>query len=61
MRFTAMSARDQAYSVGHWLREVAGFLDRPVVIVGGTGLYFSALTEGLAEIPPTPPEVRAQG
>lgn len=53
--------RDQAYSVGHWLREVAGFLNRPVVIVGGTGLYFSALTEGLAEIPPTPPEVRAQG
>jgi tRNA dimethylallyltransferase len=53
--------RDQAYSVGHWLREVSGLLDRPVVIVGGTGLYFSALTEGLAEIPPTPPDVRAQG
>ncbi|MFC3179772.1 tRNA (adenosine(37)-N6)-dimethylallyltransferase MiaA [Cypionkella sinensis] len=52
-------ARDQAYSVGHWLREVRGYLDRPVVIVGGTGLYFSALTEGLSEIPATPPEVRA--
>jgi tRNA dimethylallyltransferase len=51
--------REQPYSVGHWLREVAGFLARPVVIVGGTGLYFSALTEGLAEIPPTPPELRA--
>jgi tRNA dimethylallyltransferase len=51
--------RDQPYSVGHWLREVTEFLARPVVIVGGTGLYFSALTEGLAEIPPTPPEVRA--
>ncbi|MES2967344.1 MAG: tRNA (adenosine(37)-N6)-dimethylallyltransferase MiaA [Pseudomonadota bacterium] len=51
--------RDQPYSVGHWLREVARFLDRPVVIVGGTGLYFSALTTGLAEIPPTPDEVRA--
>jgi len=51
--------RDQAYSVGHWLREVQVYLDRPVVIVGGTGLYFSALTEGLAEIPATPPEVRA--
>ncbi|MFT4149685.1 MAG: tRNA (adenosine(37)-N6)-dimethylallyltransferase MiaA [Paracoccaceae bacterium] len=48
------------YSVGHWLREVAGLLDRPVVIVGGTGLYFSALTEGLADIPPTPPDVRAE-
>jgi tRNA dimethylallyltransferase len=51
-------ARDQPYSVGHWLREVQGLLHRPVVIVGGTGLYFSALTEGLADIPPTPPEVR---
>lgn len=51
--------RDQDYSVGAWLREVAGLLDRPVVIVGGTGLYFSALTEGLADIPPIPPEVRA--
>lgn len=51
--------RDQPYSVGHWLREVQGVLDRPVVIVGGTGLYFSALTEGLAEIPPVPATVRA--
>ncbi len=50
--------RDQPYSVGHWLREVLGFLNRPVVIVGGTGLYLSALTEGLVDIPPTPPEIR---
>ena len=42
--------RDQPYSVGHWLREVQALLDRPVVIVGGTGLYFTALTAGLAEI-----------
>jgi tRNA dimethylallyltransferase len=51
---------DVAYSVGHWLRDVAPLLaagPRPIV-VGGTGLYLSALTEGLAEIPPTPPEVR---
>ncbi len=52
--------RDQPYSVGHWLREVQALLDRPVVILGGTGLYLSALTEGLVEIPATPPEVRAQ-
>ena len=51
--------RDQDYSVGHWLREVTGLLQRPVVIVGGTGLYFSALTEGLAQIPATPHEIRA--
>jgi tRNA dimethylallyltransferase len=30
------------------------------IIIGGTGLYFSALTEGLAEIPPTPPALRAE-
>lgn len=51
-------ARDAAYSVGHWLRDVAGWLTRPVVIVGGSGLNFTALTEGLAEIPPIPPEIR---
>ncbi|WP_320179606.1 tRNA dimethylallyltransferase [Roseovarius pacificus] len=44
------------YSVGHWLREVAPLVQggaRPI-IVGGTGLYFSALTEGLADIPANP-------
>lgn len=53
-------AGDAAYSVGHWLREVAPLLQgkRPI-ITGGTGLYFTALTQGLAEIPATPPEVRA--
>ena len=48
------------YSVGHWLREVAPLLSRPVVIVGGTGLNFNALTRGLAEIPDTPPALRAE-
>lgn len=52
--------RDDAYSVGHWLREVTPLLAENPVIVGGTGLYFLALTEGLAEIPPTPPEIRAE-
>ena len=46
-------------AVGHWLRQVVGLLARPVVIVGGTGLYFSALTDGLATVPEVPPEVRA--
>lgn len=52
---------DADYSVGEWLREVQPFLNgnnRPI-IVGGTGLYFTALTQGLAEIPTTPSEVRA--
>jgi tRNA dimethylallyltransferase len=49
------------WSVGHWLRAVAPMLDAAPVIVGGTGLYLTALTEGLAEVPPVPPEVRAAG
>ncbi len=53
-------ARERSYSVGDWLRDLAPLLDRPVVIVGGTGLYFRALTEGLAGIPPTPPAVRLE-
>ncbi|MEQ5868741.1 tRNA (adenosine(37)-N6)-dimethylallyltransferase MiaA [Sagittula sp. NFXS13] len=54
-------AGSTAYSVGDWLREVASVLHgaRPI-ITGGTGLYFTALTEGLAEIPPTPPEIRSE-
>ena len=52
--------RDQPYSVGHWLREVQAYLSRPVVIVGGTGLYFKALTMGLAAIPATPATVRVE-
>ncbi|MFL4471348.1 tRNA (adenosine(37)-N6)-dimethylallyltransferase MiaA [Tateyamaria armeniaca] len=53
---------DAPYSTGHWLREVLPILDgaRPI-IVGGTGLYFAALTEGLAHIPETKPEIRAAG
>ena len=30
-----------------------------VIFVGGTGLYFRALTEGLSDIPPVPETVRA--
>lgn len=52
--------RDAAYSAGDWLRDLAPLLSGPVVIVGGTGLYFSALTEGLAEIPLTPSAIRAE-
>ena len=54
---------DAAWSVGDWLRDVArlmGDLPGPPIFVGGTGLYFTALTEGLAEIPPVPAEVRAE-
>ena len=57
---------DARYSVGHWLREARREIEdarrcgeRPVII-GGTGLYFSALTRGLSEIPEIPAEVRAR-
>jgi tRNA dimethylallyltransferase len=30
------------------------------ILVGGTGMYFAALTEGLAEIPPVPEAARAE-
>lgn len=51
------------YSTGHWLREVAEVLkgDQRPIITGGTGLYFGALTQGLAQIPQTPEDIRHQG
>ena len=54
----------QTYSVGAWLRDVTELLqtiDCQVIILGGTGLYFSALTSGLAEIPETPEHIRTKG
>lgn len=55
---------DAPYSAGHWLREVLPLLqgtgDRRPIITGGTGLYFAALTQGMAQIPATPDAVRAQ-
>ena len=56
----------EVWSVGRWLRaaEVAlaeiAARGRPAIIVGGTGLYFRALTQGLADIPPIPEAVRAE-
>lgn len=50
------------FSVGEWLRAATPILaairarGRTPLIVGGTGLYFKALTEGLAAIPDPPPE-----
>jgi tRNA dimethylallyltransferase len=52
------------YSVGRWCRDVATVLEDAVnegrvpVLVGGTGLYFKALTEGLSAVPPVPAEIR---
>ena len=52
------------YSVGAWCREAGAALAaaardaRPAIVVGGTGLYFEALTKGLAAIPPIGEDVR---
>jgi tRNA dimethylallyltransferase len=52
------------YSVGRWCEDVRAALaeaereGRMPILVGGTGLYFKALTQGLSAVPPTPPEIR---
>ncbi|MER9751477.1 tRNA (adenosine(37)-N6)-dimethylallyltransferase MiaA [Mesorhizobium sp. M0140] len=52
------------YSTGAWLRDVRKLIDdgtfseRPVNFVGGTGLYFRALAEGISEMPDIPQQVR---
>ncbi len=53
------------YSVGRWCRDVEMALKeitaqgRMPILVGGTGLYFKALTTGLAAVPPIPADIRA--
>ena len=57
--FGAVDAAE-AWSVGKWLTAATAALgdiaarDRTAIVVGGTGLYFRALTDGLADIPPVP-------
>ncbi|WP_336294306.1 tRNA (adenosine(37)-N6)-dimethylallyltransferase MiaA [Bartonella sp. CB169] len=51
-----------SYSVGQWVRDVekllATFTSQSLIFVGGTGLYFRALLEGLSKIPHIPDVVR---
>ncbi|MDX2264480.1 MAG: tRNA (adenosine(37)-N6)-dimethylallyltransferase MiaA [Hyphomicrobiales bacterium] len=56
----------EPYSVARWLGDAeaaiaeareAGLLP---VVVGGTGLYFKALLEGLSPVPEIPPDIRAR-
>ncbi len=52
------------YSVGRWLADVTPVLAQArqagqvAIVVGGTGLYFKALTRGLAAVPPIPADIR---
>lgn len=63
-RLYGVADAPDAWSVGRWSRAVMDLVaelqaeGRPALLVGGTGLYFNALTKGLADIPPVPVEVR---
>ncbi len=54
------------YSVGRWIADAERALKtvraerRLPIFVGGTGMYFKALTQGLSDIPPVPAEIRNQ-
>jgi len=56
----------EPYSVARYQADASGALaavraaKRMPIFAGGTGLYFGALTEGLAEIPPVPADIRAR-
>jgi tRNA dimethylallyltransferase len=56
----------EAYSVGDFARDARREMDeitasgRIPLLVGGTMLYFKALIDGLAELPPSDPAIRAQ-
>jgi tRNA dimethylallyltransferase len=52
------------FSAGSWVADAAVALaearaqGRPPIFVGGSGLYFKALTRGLSAVPPIPPQIR---
>lgn len=56
----------ERWSVGHWAEAAlaliaeVGARGRMPVLVGGTGLYFLALTKGLAPVPEIDPATRSQ-
>lgn len=66
-RMYAHLSLDTIYSTGHWLDDITAELSRchseglRPIIVGGTGLYFKALTVGLAKIPKADMDIRARG
>lgn len=52
----------ERFSTGQWVRAVQAVLDeiapdREAIFVGGTGLYFDALTNGFADVPEVPATV----
>lgn len=59
-----MLAASDTYSVGRYIRDAAVHLEtvrargQVPIFVGGTGLYFRGLLEGLSPVPPIDPDVR---
>jgi tRNA dimethylallyltransferase len=59
-------AASERYSAGAWLKDAGAVMEQArakaalPIIAGGTGLYFTALTEGLAAIPDIPRDIRAR-
>ena len=55
---------EDAYSVAHWCADIMPVLQdvldrgKSAIVVGGTGLYFKALVEGLSAVPEIEPEIR---
>jgi tRNA dimethylallyltransferase len=53
-----------SYSVAHWLADAKREIDsawaagKLPIITGGTGMYFMALEQGLAEVPTIDPDIR---
>ncbi len=63
-RLYGMVHPGRKFSTGDWLRAVRPVLaeadGRELIFVGGTGLYFEALTKGFAEVPEVPAEAVAR-
>jgi tRNA dimethylallyltransferase len=65
-RLYGVAGIDDDWSVGRWQAALAPVLadiaaqGQVAIVVGGTGLYFRALTEGLVEVPAIPHEIRAR-
>ena len=61
--FTSVSKN---FSTGHWLKKATKKIEEQwkngkiPIVVGGTGLYFKALTDGLVKIPEIPSNTRTQ-
>lgn len=62
-RLYGMVPPSRRFSTGEWARAAAEVIeteaDRTLIFVGGTGLYFDALTTGFADVPEVPVDALA--